>query len=90
MNETLRCLGISFSRKGSNTLERLINGEITVFQLTLKDIDDVLDAWETRKYVPYHKLESAIDSRPEHLDGETQEEYDRRHIEKIVHILQKI
>lgn len=89
MNEALRCVGINFSRKGSNTLERLINGEITVSSLTSRDVDDVLDAWESRTYIPYQQLENAINSKPGHLEGETQEQYDRRHIERIVDILRK-
>lgn len=88
MNETLRCLGVKFDLRGSDLLEKLINREITVEELVTKDVEDVMEAWESRTYIPYHQLKNAINSKPGHLENETQEQYDRRHIERIVHILQ--
>lgn len=90
MKEALRCLGIKFSVKGTMLLEMLIDNQTTVSKLTTQEVDAVLDAWQTRKFVPIEEVPSAIDSRPARYENETEEQYDRRHIEEIVKIVRTI
>ncbi len=87
MREEFRRLGLKRSLKGTKTLERLVNGKKVQSDLLDKEIDEILEAWDARKYVPIHKLHSAISSKPGHVEGETEAEYNRRHVGKIVAIL---
>lgn len=90
MREEFRRLGLKFYLKGVRTLEKLVNGELTVEGMSDKEVNDVLDAWDARKYIPEKELKRAISSKPGHVTGETEEQYKRRHVKKIVDVIQNL
>lgn len=87
MQEEFRRLGLNGSFKGTNTLKELVSGSKELSDLSDREIEDVLEAWESRRYIPIGKLQMAISSKPGHVEGETDAEYNHRHVEKIVEIL---
>ena len=90
MNEAIRMTGIDYTLVGAFILEKLINREIQEECLTSYEVKQIMQAWESRRYVPIAKLDEAVKSKPEHIQGETREEYNRRHIAKIVQILRNM
>lgn len=89
MNEILRLI-LSYELEGTVILEKLINGEIKQKELTSKQVNKIMEAWDARVYVPIDKKKEAINSNPIHWWRETKEHYDRRHIARIVRILKKM
>lgn len=90
MHEEFRCLGLKFSIKGVTILEKLVNGEAKLDDMSDAEVNDIIEAWDTRKYIPEKELKRAISSKPGHIDGETEEEYNRRHVAKIVDVIQNL
>lgn len=90
MNEALRMVGINYTLEGALILERLIDDEMQENCLTSYQVKQIMQAWESRAYVPIAKLGEAVRSKPQHLQGETKEQYNRRHISNIVQILKNM
>lgn len=90
MREEFRRLGLKRSLKGTKVLEKLANGKKSLSDLSDKEIGEILEAWEARRYIPISKLETAISSKPGHVEGESESEYNRRHVGKIVEILKEL
>ncbi len=90
MREGFRCIGLKCSLKGTKILEKLVTGKKELPNLSDREIDEILEAWESRKYVPINKADSAISSKPGHVEGETEMQYKRRHVAKIVDIIQNL
>lgn len=89
MKEELRCLGISMGMAGTGIMDMMIDGKITTSDLTDKQVQDVLDAWETRNYVPcklikkVDRVEPAITKKEIEAGTYSQEEYNRNYVEMI-------
>lgn len=88
MMEQLRMLGICMELPGTRIMEEFINKTIRPEKLTVRQRQQVLEAWDTRYEVPKNKLEYVDKVRPEEgLDGE---EYEKRYVELIYYYLQTI
>ncbi len=83
MQETLRLLGISNEMIGTRLLERLMNREISISELTDRQINDILEAWDTRNIVPNSRKEYVDRVRPIVTDEEDQSEYNREYVQII-------
>lgn len=87
MREELRRLGLNFCSKGVEILKKLIRGEATIDSLSDKEIEAVLEDWDGRLYFSGKEKESAIDSNPKPIEGESEMDYNRRHVDKIARII---
>lgn len=86
--EQLRLLGICRELPGIKIMEDFILKKRRPESLTIKERKQVLEAWDTRNFVPINKVEFADRVRPEEeLDGE---EYEKRYVELIYQYLQTI
>lgn len=94
MREELRIIGIKMGLNGTGIMEKLIRGEMTTKDLTEKQIQEVLMAWETRHVVPQSLIGEvdvvapAITEEDVREGRYTQEERDRNYVEMIEKYLQ--
>lgn len=85
----LRLLGLKTEMPGIRVLEKMIIGELTTSDLDKNQINQVLEVWDTRHFVPEHKLEKAdvvvpIITKMDIQQGlYTQDEYDKNYVEMI-------
>lgn len=81
-------LGIYMGLPGTRIMEQFIDKLKRPDDLTKKERGQVLEAWDTRNFVPRDKLEYADKVQPEEeLDGE---EYEKKYVELIYRYLQTI
>ena len=73
MKEQLRMLGIDMGRPGTRLIEMLMDGQLKLEDLTDEDIDLILDAWDTRNFVPVHKMGSADKVSPQITEKDVKE-----------------
>lgn len=95
--EKLRMLGIKMCMPGTLIMNQLLKGEITTEKLSEDEIDLVLDAWETRNFVPGNLVSNypykvdkvkPVISKKEVLEGIYSEDYKRNYVEQIEKYLQ--
>lgn len=87
----LRILGIKTYMPGTAILQKLLRGEVKTEQLSENEIDLVLEAWDTRNFVPGnlaypHEVDRVkpIITKKEVIDGVyTEEDYKRNYVEQI-------
>lgn len=98
MIEQLRILGITMGLTGTGIMENMIRKQVKTNQLSDKEIQAVLYAWDSRNFVPRNKkgkidvdIVSPIITKEEVENGlYSQEEYDRNYVEMIEKYLQTI
>jgi hypothetical protein len=100
MLEILRRLGLHMGTSGAGIMEQMIRKQITAKQLSYKQVQDVLYAWDARYVVPLHLQEEMkkngdivmpVITEKEVQDGTyTQEDYDRNYVEMIEKYLNTI
>lgn len=89
MLEQLRLIGLEMGMTGTGIIEKIMKGELSTDDLNYEQVQQVLSAWDTRNYVPIHKMNNVDKVRPlitkeEVADGTySQEEYDRNYVEMI-------
>lgn len=87
--EQLRKLGISPEKHGIYYMEQMIDGKIKAQDLTDEQIAEVLDAWNSRYFVPNDMKEEVDHVSPpftkEELEQKlvSQKNYDRTYVELI-------
>ena len=88
MVEQLRCLGITVGLPGTEIMKEFIRGTKKPNELDSKQRKQVLEAWDTRNYVPVNKLEFVDRVRPsEVMEGEA---YEKEYVELIYKYLQTL
>lgn len=88
MVEQLRLLGISLGLPGAGIMEEFIRQTKKPKDLNSQQRKEVLDAWDTRNYVPEDKLEFVDRVQPDKtLEGE---EYEIEYVRLIYQYLQTI
>ena len=98
MKEQLRVVGIKMGMPGTRIIEELMDGVRTVEKLTDKDVERILDAWDTRHYVPEKLLGT---NKVDHIShsitkqqveaGEyTQEERNHDYVKHIIDYLKRV
>lgn len=96
MREELRCLGISLGMPGVRLMELIMENRLNAEDLTDKQVREVLEAWDTRYYVPISMLKEATKvvgkfSKEELIEGKcTQEEYDRYYVIAIAQYIKNM
>ena len=96
MIEQLRILGVKIGFAGTGIMEKFIRKQVTTNQLSDKEIQEVLAAWETRNYVPASKVKQVDTVKPVITKEEvekglySQKEYDRNYVEMIEKYLHTI
>ncbi len=94
--EQLRNLGISPEKPGIAYMRKMLDGTIKTQNLTDKQIDEVLDAWNSRHFVPNDMKEEVDHVSPpitqEELEQKlfSQEDYNRIYVELIEKYLKTI
>ncbi|MCI8655280.1 MAG: hypothetical protein HFJ48_05370 [Clostridia bacterium] len=93
MIEQLRMLGLHMGTAGAGIMEQMIRNNISTKDLSERQIQDVLYAWDARNVVPACMREEIIANgdivKPAITNEEvssgvyTQEEYDRNYVEMI-------
>lgn len=92
----LRMLGIKMCMPGTVILQKLLRGEVKTEQLSENEIDLVLEAWDTRNFVPGnlaypHEVDRVkpIITKKEVTEGlYTEKDYKRNFVEQIEKYLQ--
>ena len=87
----LRMLGIKMCMPGTVILQKLLRGEVKTEQLSENEIDLVLEAWDTRNFVPGnlaypHEVDRVkpIITKKEVTEGlYTEKDYKRNFVEQI-------
>lgn len=90
MNEEFRRLGLNFCSDGVKILKKLVSGEVTIDSLSDNVIVEILEDWEGRWCFSGKEKESAIDSNPKPIEGESEMDYNRRHVDKIARIIKEL
>ena len=90
MNEEFRRLGLNFCSNGVKILKKLVSGEVTIDSLSDKAIVEILDDWDGRWCFSRNAKECIIDSNPEPIEGESEMDYNRRHVDKIARIIKEL
>ena len=90
-------LGLCRELKGTHIMQELITGKRSVKVLTDLEIEQIVDSWQTRHYVPIALIEpnESIQVKVDNVklykeNGETEKEYKRRKVELIAKYLKTI
>lgn len=89
MNQQLRNIGITMGLTGTGIMEKMIRKEIKTTELSDEQVKYVLEAWDTRNYVPANYIGNVdivkpVITKEEVANGYyTQKEYDRNYVEMI-------
>lgn len=83
-------LGLCRELKGTHIIQDLIMGKKSTEMLTDLEIEQIMESWETRHYVPVRLIDAEesiqvkVDNvKVEREDKETENEYKRRKVELI-------
>lgn len=94
MREELRMMGIKLGLNGTGIMEKMLRGEVSTKDLTDKQVQEVLSAWETRYIVPESMIGKVDVVAPAITEDDvnegrySQKERDRNYVEMIEKYLQ--
>lgn len=88
----MRTAQIDMRCVGSGLLLALYFGKIKLEDLTDAQIEEIRYTWNSRKYIPKEKWEGLDNKdvyhvKPQHMTGETQEEFSRRYVARMLEYL---
>ncbi|MCI9015790.1 MAG: hypothetical protein HFJ53_01290 [Clostridia bacterium] len=94
MLELFRYYGITLKRKGSPLFMELLNmreEEVKreVLNFSQEELEEIMCVWSSRHYVKTKNMSKAKSIRPEEKEGESQEEYEKRHLIEVIKYLKK-